>query len=82
MKEFYNRTAPSREKWKRRNRFYHQSLQRYFSFVIAPNSRVLEIGCGLGDLLNAMKPQPGVGVDFRRPSSRGPGKNTRIWYFM
>ncbi len=64
MKEFYNRTAPSREKWKRRNRFYHQSLQRYFSFVIAPNSRVLEIGCGLGDLLNAMKPQPGVGVDF------------------
>ena len=64
IREFYDRTAGSRAKWKRRNRFYHASLQKYFSFVIAGNSRVLEIGCGLGDLLAAMNPEYGVGVDF------------------
>jgi SAM-dependent methyltransferase len=64
IREFFNRTASSREKWKRRNNFYHTSLHRYFSFIIAENSRVLEIGCGLGDLLHAVKPQYGVGIDF------------------
>jgi len=64
IRDFYNRTASTREKWRRRNRFYHNSLQRYFSYVIAGNSRVIEIGCGLGDLLSAVKPLYGVGVDF------------------
>ncbi|MEI7663763.1 MAG: glycosyltransferase [Bacteroidota bacterium] len=64
IKEFFNKTATSRPKWKRRNGFYHGSLQKYFSFVIAENSRVLEIGCGPGDLLASMKPSYGVGIDF------------------
>ena len=64
IREFYNQTAPSRAKWKKRNRFYHNALEKYFSFIIAPGHRVLEIGCGLGDLLNAVKPGYGVGIDF------------------
>ena len=61
---FYRSTAGKREKWNRRNRFYHRSLERYFSFVIPPGKRVLELGCGSGDLLNAVQPAYGVGVDF------------------
>lgn len=64
IRDFYNRTAGSRAKWKKRNGFYHASLQKYFSFIVAEKSRVLEIGCGLGDLLAAMKPAYGVGIDF------------------
>jgi SAM-dependent methyltransferase len=64
IREYYNRTAATRAKWKRRNRFYHSSLKRYFSFIIPENSRVIEIGCGLGDLLHAVKPAYGVGIDF------------------
>jgi len=64
IRDFFERTAVSRTKWKRRNRFYHRSLERYFAFVIPENSRVLELGCGPGDLLNAVKPSYGVGVDF------------------
>ncbi|MEW6302895.1 MAG: glycosyltransferase [Verrucomicrobiota bacterium] len=45
-------------------RFYHKLLGTYFSFLIPPGVRVLEIGCGLGDLLAAVKPARGVGVDF------------------
>jgi len=64
VKNFFSRTAGSRAKWLRRNRFYHHSLQRYFSFIIAEGSRVIEIGCGRGDLLASVKPSYGVGVDF------------------
>jgi SAM-dependent methyltransferase len=45
-------------------RYYHVLLKRYFGFLVPPGSRVLELGCGLGDLLAAVKPARGVGVDF------------------
>ena len=32
--------------------------------MVLPNSSVLEIGCGVGDLLAALEPQRGVGVDL------------------
>ncbi|MEM6426205.1 MAG: glycosyltransferase, partial [Cyanobacteria bacterium P01_D01_bin.128] len=33
-------------------------------FLIPPGSRVMELGCGTGDLLNAVAPKVGVGIDF------------------
>src|SRR5260370_17428885 len=33
-------------------------------FLIAAGKRVLELGCGRGDLLAALKPSYGVGIDF------------------
>jgi ubiquinone/menaquinone biosynthesis C-methylase UbiE len=32
--------------------------------VLPAGLRVLEIGCGEGDLLHAVKPRRGVGIDF------------------
>lgn len=45
-------------------RWYHRLLERYFAFLVPPDMRVLELGCGLGDLLAAVRPAQGVGVDF------------------
>src|SRR5256712_6693020 len=45
-------------------RYYHQLLKRYYAFLVPPGQRVLEVGCGLGDLLAAVNPSRGVGVDF------------------
>jgi len=64
IKDCYDKIAESRTKWKKRNRFYHKSLEKYFSFIIPANSSVLELGCGTGELLNAVAPSNGVGVDF------------------
>ncbi len=64
IRQFFSSTAGSRRKWMKRNRFYHASLEKYFSFIIPPGCRVLEVGCGLGHLLNAVKPGYGVGIDF------------------
>ncbi|MDQ3190542.1 MAG: glycosyltransferase [Bacteroidota bacterium] len=63
-KTYFDNLAKVRLKWKNRNRFYHKSIEKYISFIIPANSRVLEIGCGTGELLNAVKPGYGVGIDF------------------
>lgn len=62
--QFYDQLAAKRVKWKKRNRFYHRSLEKYFSFIIPKNSKVLELGCGTGDLLHSLQPSKGVGIDF------------------
>jgi SAM-dependent methyltransferase len=64
IREFFNQTASQRPRWKRRNSFYHRMLERYYSHIIPAQSRVLELGCGTGELLNAVQPSYGVGVDF------------------
>lgn len=45
-------------------RLYHRRIERIFRFLVPPGQRVLEIGCGLGDLLPAMRPSEGVGIDL------------------
>ena len=46
------------------NREYHRRLRELYGFLISPGLDVLEIGCGRGDLLAAVAPRQGVGVDF------------------
>lgn len=64
--KYFDKLAPKRDKWKKRNRFYHKILEKHFSFSIPEGSKVLELGCGTGDLLNKIKPSVGVGVDFSK----------------
>ena len=43
---------------------YHRRLKEVYGLIISPGLSVLEIGCGLGDLLASVAPANGVGVDF------------------
>lgn len=43
---------------------YHRRLAEIYGNIIPPGSRVLELGCGRGDLLAALAPAEGVGIDF------------------
>ena len=44
--------------------YYHARLNQIYSHLVSPGQKVLEIGCGTGDLLASLKPSHGVGVDF------------------
>lgn len=50
-------------RWRKRNAYYYKWLDRIYKFVVRPNSRVLHVGCECGDLLAAVEPSYGVGVD-------------------
>ncbi|MEI6180836.1 MAG: glycosyltransferase [Chloroflexales bacterium] len=43
---------------------YHRRIAEIYRFLVPPGQRVLELGCGQGNLLAALKPAVGVGVDF------------------
>jgi ubiquinone/menaquinone biosynthesis C-methylase UbiE len=61
---FFDHFAGLADRWKRRNRGYHENIERLMAFYVAPGARVLEVGSGTGDLLAAMKPAYGMGVDI------------------
>jgi SAM-dependent methyltransferase len=43
---------------------YRARVREVYRHLVLPGSRVLEIGCGEGDLLAALAPRRGVGIDF------------------
>jgi ubiquinone/menaquinone biosynthesis C-methylase UbiE len=60
----WDRVARSLGRVDRWNRAYHHRLQERYRWLIPAGRHVLEIGCGTGDLLAAVEPAVGVGVDF------------------
>jgi SAM-dependent methyltransferase len=66
------------DRWSGIGGYYLKRLQEIYRFIVPEGSRVLEIGCGYGDLLASLKPGFGVGIDFssetiKRASLRHPG---------
>lgn len=62
--KFFDSLAAERDTWKKKNQYYHSQIERLFQFIIPQEKKVLEIGCGTGDLLASVKPKLGVGIDI------------------
>ena len=60
----WDSVARMRDSWRGWGGSYHRRLAEVYRFLVSPGQRVLEIGCGLGDLLAAVAPTRGLGVDF------------------
>jgi len=58
------RHAHQRERWVARNSFYYEEDLRYMRFLVPEGLKVLDLGCGDGRLLAALRPLHGIGVDF------------------
>jgi len=56
--------AKDRSKWIDKNSFFYKNDQSYMKFLVGDGKRVLELGCSTGQLLNALNPSYGVGVDL------------------
>jgi hypothetical protein len=57
-------TAEKRSKWIRVNDYFYDRIKRLLQFIVAPNSRVLEVRCENGQFLASVCPSYGVGVEI------------------
>lgn len=55
----WDKVARMRDSWRGWGGSYHHRLAEVYRFLVSPGQRVLEIGCGLGDLLAAVEPAHG-----------------------
>ena len=60
----WDNVAQKRDHWRGFGRWYHRRIAQIYKFLVNPNQRILEIGCGMGSLISQLKPSHGVGVDF------------------
>jgi ubiquinone/menaquinone biosynthesis C-methylase UbiE len=63
-RKFFDGSAVKWDDWHRRNWGYHELILQQYQFLIPPGSRVLEVGCATGELLAALQPSEGLGIDI------------------
>lgn len=50
--------------WLEKNHYYHHRLKKFYRFIVPEGSQVLFVQCRNGYLLDALKPNYGVGIDI------------------
>jgi SAM-dependent methyltransferase len=64
LRAFFDALAVSHDSWRRRHDLYYTEQTAIIRRFVDPGLRVLEVGCGTGDTLAALRPAHGVGVDL------------------
>ena len=52
--DHYETNVEELDRWRKFNVAYHEDDLKFMRFLIPPGKRVLELGCGRGDLLAAL----------------------------
>ncbi len=74
--------ARKKDNWTSWGAYYHRRLTQVYQFLVAPGQKVLELGCARGDLLAALKPALGVGIDFSSEILNRAAQKYPELYFM
>ena len=82
VKAFYEARHAALAKSRQNRSYYYDYLSRVLRARIAPGQRVLEIGCGSGDLLAAVSPSFGVGIDLSSPAIDDARRRHPNLYFL
>jgi len=64
VKRHFDHIAKIYDKYKEKNRYYYDHIKRFLKEHIPAKSRVLDVGCGTGELLNHVDPGYGYGIDI------------------
>jgi len=60
----WDSVARRRDHWTSKGVYYRRRIGEIYRYLIPPGRRILDIGCETGDLLAALEPEVGVGIDF------------------
>lgn len=64
LKDYFNNVANTRVKYRQTKHYYWDSITEYCNFFVQPDSSVLEIGCGTGELITQINGNFKTGIDF------------------
>jgi SAM-dependent methyltransferase len=70
VRQFYESNHEGIERSRLRHRYFYRYLERILRVRVPAGLRVLDLGCGSGDLLAALQPSRGVGIDVSAPAIR------------
>ena len=62
--EYSNQVAHKRDYWIKKNQSFYSDDRSFMRFLVESNLKILDVGCGTGDLLSSLKPKYGMGIDF------------------
>jgi hypothetical protein len=64
VREHYDRVSGLRQRYIQDNAYYYDQVYRLLREIIPPGQRVLQVGCLTPDILDAVKPRYGLGIDL------------------
>ena len=64
IKEYWEAFAHKWVKYRKKRSYYWNFISKYCNYFIHPESSILEVGCGSGDLLDSIKGRAKTGLDF------------------
>ena len=64
LKQHFDKLAPKRAKFVRRNRYYYRDLLRFLKYTVPVDANVIELGCGIGNVIGSLPNKEKVGIDF------------------
>lgn len=64
MHEYFEQAANGWTEYRKRRSYYWDSITEYVGYYIHPSNSVVEIGCGTGELIQAVNGSYKVGIDF------------------
>ncbi len=65
--EHFDQLAPEFIQYRQKFAYYHQDIIDQFNFFLHEDDKILEVGCGTGELLDKLKPKNKTGLDFSEP---------------
>lgn len=63
-RRYWEDYAVAASKWAGHRRYYQSRLAEIYKLSVPPGMRILELGCGEGDLLAKLEPAYGYGIDL------------------
>ncbi len=82
VETFYDKIATTRKRWIEKSKSFHHEDLLMLKELTFKESKILELGCGNGQLLNSLQPSYGLGIDISKEIIRQAKKSYKGLKFI